>query len=382
MASREINTSKQPTNSAGNETPPSFWICQEPSWVSAWRWILSQKPWYTTLRIVLLPNLSFKSVFCLEKCNWNGISLWHSPSPWDGQYSPGLLKSYPSWGFPRKFVGKSFYPRKYWQYIDERIRIFVIQEKPWRILNLIPSQPFKLSRDIVPDVLIDAGDTRKISLEWGRGRARRVWIHWQRDQRDQRDQKDPWSTAGSVPGCCKSWFGNCAKPRMEFPPVQAERINTKSMARWKAGNRTWKIPEQSPFMNSPCSEGTQVLFPDLTNLQAKEFPWSHVFFPSNQEIQALFCFHILVWSLLPSSLVLLNFHPKDFFGMKKSLDKEYKWISSSFPIPWLRKPSCFLLSFPPQFQSRIPDSSTNLPSGPSIPASGLSWRIQWSTSPS
>lgn len=49
-----------------------------------------------------------------------------------------------------------------------------------------------------------------------------------------------------------------------------------------------------------------MLYPDLTNLQAMEFPWSHVFFPSNQEIQALFSRLPgleLVPGLIPVSLI-------------------------------------------------------------------------------
>lgn len=111
-------------------------------------------------------------------------------------------------GFPRKFVGKNSYPRKYWQYVDKRAGIFVIKEKSWRILNVIPSYLFELSRDVGPDVLADAGDTWKIFLEWGWERARRVWIHWQRDQRD------PWQdqcqgAANPGWGIVPCWVGLC-----------------------------------------------------------------------------------------------------------------------------------------------------------------------------
>lgn len=229
-------------------------------------------------------------------------------------------------GFPRKFVGKNSYPRKYWQYVDKRAGIFVIKEKSWRILNVIPSYLFELSRDVGPDVLADAGDTWKIFLEWGWERARRVWIHWQRDQRD------PWQD--QCQGAANPGLGIvpcCAKLSMEFPPVKAE---TTSAVCWKLRNRLWKIPEfqnsKIPLINSPSPEGAQMLYPNLTNLQAVEFPWSHIFpfQPGDPGSLSLGWSLLLILSLIPSSLELLSFHPKDFFVMQPSLDKEFKWISS------------------------------------------------------
>lgn len=129
---------------------------------------------------------------------------------------------------------------------------------------------------------------------------------------------------------CRAGLG-CAKLSMEFPPVKAE---TTSTVFWKLRNRLWKIPEfqnsKIPLINSPSPEGAQMLYPNLTNLQAVEFPWSHIFpfQPGDPGSLSLGWSLLLILSLIPSSLELLSFHPKDFFVMQPSLDKEFKWISS------------------------------------------------------
>lgn len=121
-----------------------------------------------------------------------------------------------------------------------------------------------------------------------------------------------------------------------------------------------KIPEQYPLINSQCPEGAWMLYPDLTNLQTMEFPWSQVFSHSNQEIQALFprCSLgwslSLIWSLSP--WCCWTFIPRAFLGFSHPWIRNTSGFKAS-PLPVL----CFLLSFPPELQRRILDPSTNLP---------------------